>query len=365
MIPQLPHPRCAVRTAAVLVALIATPALGQSKTFELSPSGWQQVKEAPPGSDQAVVNSAREALAAGDATRALEILDLWIEENETTKKPELAEAYLVRGDAYVADEDEFKALYDYEQVVRDYGGSEFFVRALERELEVAKMYLGGLRKKSLGIFRIDSGIPLAEEIIMRINERLPGSRLAERALMMLADYYYEERDLRMAAETYDVFVALFPRSDQRKKALQRRIYANIAQFKGPNYDASGLIEARFQIMRYQAEFPLDAEQAGMSDALIARLDESGAQELLEESRWYERRGDPPSQRFTLQRLIREHPNSGAAKIAADVLASKQWGTVAEVRNRSRRAATPEAPPVPPAPSNGPGEERKQTSGGGQ
>ena len=64
----------------------------------------------------------------------------------------------------------------------------------------------------------------------------------------------------MAAETYDVFLTLFPKSEHRRKAMQRRVYSNIARFKGPKYDASGLVEAKFQIERFSA-VPAQAEQA--------------------------------------------------------------------------------------------------------
>lgn len=319
--------------AALVVACAAGGAMGQQKVFEMTGTGWEAKAAPEPGSDAAVIAGARKLLAEGDASKAIDILDTWIEANETTKNPNLPEAFLVRGDAILEDGNEFEALYDYERITQDYAGSEYFVRALEREFEVAKLYLGGLRKKSLGLFRIDSGIPIAEEIIMRINERLPGSRLAERAMLALADYYYDERDLRMAAESYDVFLTLFPRSEFRQKAMQRRVYANIAQFKGPSYDASGLVEAKYQAQRYQTEYPVDAERSGLGEVLTARLDEQTARQLLEVAAWYEKRGDPPSQRLTLQRLLRKHPQSGAAQIAADILTKNGWPLEAPVKPR--------------------------------
>ncbi|MCX5690342.1 MAG: outer membrane protein assembly factor BamD [Planctomycetota bacterium] len=319
--------------AALVVACAAGGVWGQQKVFEMTGTGWEAKAAAEPGSDAAVIAGARKLLAEGEASKAIDILDTWIEANETTKNPNLPEALLVRGDAILEDGNEFEALYDYERITQDYAGSEYFVRALEREFEVAKLYLGGLRKKSLGLFRIDSGIPIAEEIIMRINERLPGSRLAERAMLALADYYYEERDLRMAAESYDVFLTLFPRSEFRQKAMQRRVYSNIAQFKGPSYDASGLVEAKYQAQRYQTEYPVDAERSGLGEVLTARLDEQTARQLLEVAEWYEKRGDPPSQRLTLQRLLRKHPQSGAAQIATEVLTKNGWPLEAPVKPR--------------------------------
>jgi len=328
--------------AGVVVAFLCTGAFGQQKVLELTGSGWEAKKAPEPGTDAATIAEARRLLAEGEPSKAKDILDTWIEANETTKNPNLPEAFLVRGDAVLADGNEFKALYDYERITQDYAGSEYFVRALEREFEVAKLYLGGLRKKSLGLIRIDSGIPIAEEIIMRINERLPGSRLSERAMLALADYYYDDRDLRMAAESYDVFLTLFPRSEHRQKAMQRRVYSNIAQFKGPSYDASGLVEAKYQAQRYQTEYPVDAERSGLGEVLTARLDEQTARQLLEVAAWYEKRGDPPSQRLTLQRLIRKHPQSGAAKIAADTLTKNNWPLEAPVKPRVAPASPSDA-----------------------
>ena len=189
-------------------------------------------------------------VAAGKFSDAESQLDPWIETNANTANRYLAEAYLLRGDAKLGQDDEFQAMYDYEEVVKGYPSSEYFVTALERELEVAKLYFGGRRKKMFGV-RIDSGTPIAEETVMRINERLPGSRLAEKALMELADFYYRRRDLRMAAETYDTFIKLFPESSLRRKAYQRLIFSNVAQFKGTDYDASSLNEAKIQIQQRQ------------------------------------------------------------------------------------------------------------------
>ncbi|MBS0195879.1 MAG: outer membrane protein assembly factor BamD [Planctomycetes bacterium] len=321
----MPRPRSSPPRALrlLLLAALCAPAAAQNKTFELTDQGWTATKQPEPGTDAAVIASARAKLADKKFSEAIADLDTWIEANETTKSQYLPEAYLLRGDCKLADEDEFESLYDYEKVAKDYAGSEFFVRSLEREFEVAKLYLGGLRKKTFGI-RIDDGTPIAEEIILRINERLPGSRLGETAMLALADFYYNTRDLRMAAETYDVFLRLFPRSEHRQKAMQRRVYANIAQFKGPQYDASGLVEARFQIQRFQQEFPAQAEKSGMGDALVARLDESAAEQRLVSAQWYLRRGDLVSARLTLQRLLHSFPGTGATEQAIKILKEHNW-----------------------------------------
>jgi outer membrane protein assembly factor BamD (BamD/ComL family) len=296
---------------------------------------WTPVTSETEDADRQVMTRTRELIAAGDFDQARETVHRWLNKNSGSGSPYVPEAYILRGDAKVAQGDEFDALYDYERVVNRFPGSEMFAVALERELDVAILYLNGLRKKTFGI-RIDSGRPIAEEIIMRINERLPGSKLAERSLIELGDHYYRRRDLRMASETYDVFLTLFPNSRYRLHAIQRRIFSNVAQFKGPKYDATPLIESKLQIDQFAKQGAGSADQLGLGDELSVRLEEAAAESMWETSRWYLKRGDPTSARFTMGRLIRRHPTTKAAERAFDELSAKGW-----------LPAKPSAQPVPP------------------
>jgi len=313
-----------LRPAALAILCFAGLVRAQT-TYELrndaTPAPVRQTAEY--NEDEAVVTEARRLIAAGRTGAAKDLLTRWLKAGNRKNNPWLPDALLARGDARLARNDEFKSLYDYEKVLKDHTASDAFTKALEREYDVASLYLNGRRKKVFGM-RLDSGVPTAEEIIIRINERLPGSNLAERSLLELADYYYRVRDLTMAAETYDVFLALYPRSAMRARAQQRRIYATIAQFKGPRHDASGLIEARYQIEDFQRDFPVEAQRLGMSDALQARLDESAAEQLLTVARWYMKRDDGPSARLTLVRLIRKHPGTGAAREGYQLMERKGW-----------------------------------------
>lgn len=279
--------------------------------------------------DRRVIVEARRALADDRPEDAERDLSRWIGAEGNADSPYFAEALYLRGNAKLAQGEEFASLYDYERVARDFPASDVFTSVLERELDVAMLYLNGRSRRFAGLrVNIDGkgngAIGVAEEIILRLNERLPGSVLAERALLALADYYYRTRDLIMAAETYDVFLDAFPRSTNRPLALQRRAFATIAQYKGPLHDTGGLIEARLQVEQFQREYPIDAERLGMSDALRVRLDESAAEQLLTTARWYLDRGDEPAARFMLTRLLYTHPTSGPARDALAIFGERQW-----------------------------------------
>jgi tetratricopeptide (TPR) repeat protein len=313
-----------------LIALAACllaerPTAAQQSTYELdAEAGVWIAGEAPePGTDEWVIAEARRALAADKPGEAESALAEWLRVHERTDNPWLPEAYMLRGDARVARGNEYKALYDYETVAKDFTSSEVFLPTLERELRVARMYLAGLRKKFLGL-RIESATPIGIELMMRIQERAPGSQLAETAAIELADHFYRVRDLELAAEMYSIFLTNYPQSEHRLHAMLRQIYANVGRFKGPKYDASTLVEARALIRQFEAEFPQQAEELGITEALIARLDESAAAQMLASAEWYLRRGDEVSARFILRRLVVRHDGTVAAAGARDLLDARGW-----------------------------------------
>ena len=267
------------------------------------------------------LQQARVALANGDAARALNLSENFLENNPLGQGR--ADALLIQGGAQLALGYEYKALFAYEDVARRYSSTTSFIPALEREYEIAKAYAHGLRKRFMGTFRwIDAGDD-AQEIFIRIQERLPGSELAEKAGMELSDYYFRIRDMPLAADSYDLFVQNYPRSKRVNKAKLRLIYSYYAQFKGPQYDASGLREATSRLKLLQADDPALAQQIG-AEALLVRVYESEAAKLLNDALWYQGMGDFISTELTLRSLVNHFPKSiatiEALKIAPGVVA---------------------------------------------
>jgi outer membrane protein assembly factor BamD (BamD/ComL family) len=298
----------------LLPILLATlPVCAQQTETTLNDKGEWVVTDAPePGSDAATLAEARVKVAEGHPGRAVAILNKWIKKNKNTTNPHLPEAYLLRGRAKMADGNEFRAMFDFERLIREFPASEQFEDANYEEYKIAIAYLDGLNRKTLGL-RISPSESVGEETLVRVAERLPGSTLREQAFLSLSDYYYFRAvDMKSAALIYGYLVEQFPNTRYRKEAMAREIYANVARFKGPRYDASSLIEADILIDRFEANFPADARRTGIGDALSARINDSLALQVLENATWYANRGDKPSARFVLQRLMRKHPNTVAA-----------------------------------------------------
>jgi len=356
-----------------MVLATGSEALAQAEGFRLDEQGrWVRTEAPAEGTPSGELAAARKALANGEAGRSYRLADRWVREYGRSGHPQLAEGILLRGDACAAMGDEFQALFDYERVILDHPDSPAFVTAVERELSIATAYVNGTKRKGHLGLRINDASRTGEELLIRVQERMPGSQIAEQAGIELADYYYyRERDLRLAAEAYELFVENYPLSRWRMKAMRQRIYANIGRFKGPKFDASGLVEARFLIEDFAGEFPAEAERAGLSDALVARIDESIAAQKLDKAKWYLRRGDVVSARFVLRRLRRDYPTTVAATRALEILVERGWiepgarGSVAEPEAKGRPAPVGEGGAAEAGGEEAVGDERPADAASGE
>ncbi len=300
----------------LLGLLVPAPAAVAQQDFTLTEDDlWTAAEDVDPESPEGQLIEARRALADQDYTRAENLATRWLDRHR--RHPLRPEAYLIRADARKFRGDEYQALFDYEYIARIYPGSDAFIVALEREFEIARQYAQGMRRKLWGMRIVDASEE-AQELLIRVQERLPGSRLAEKAGMELADFYFRRGDMALAAEAYDLFTINYPNSEQISKARRRLIYAHLSSFKGPEYDAAGLHEARIKLQELKAVEPRTAEIVG-ADALLIRIDESDAAKLLENARWYRSTGDLISAELTIRRLVDRYPTTRATAQAMTLI----------------------------------------------
>lgn len=306
--------RTGLVTALLLSLWLATPASAQER-YELSAGDWQQIEAADPSSPEGKLQTIRKEMAQDNNKTAQNLASKWIE--TYPNHPMLVEAYLLRADARVKRHYYYKALFDYEYIIRMYPASEQFQTALEREYEIAKLYTAGMKRRLWGRRFLPAQAD-GEEVLIRIQERTPGSVLGEKASLSLGDYYFAEARMNDASIAYDLFLQNYPQSDHREGVLLRVIQANLATFKGPQFDSSGLLEAAQRIKQYQKEYPAAAERIG-AEALLVRIDESLALKAYLTGQWFEDRGRRVSAVVLYQRVVRDHSQTAAAREALERL----------------------------------------------
>lgn len=312
------------------------------QSFELKEGDFRAVEVPDPNTPEGQLHLIRQAIADKQGKQAVALADQWIK--RYPNHPMLPEAYLLRGDAKIVNRDYFLALFDYEFLLRAYPSSPQFEVALEREFHIAQAFDGGMKRRLWGM-RILPADGEAEELYIRIQERSPGSKIAEKAGIALADFYYRRSDMPMAAEAYGLFLQNYPESQWREHAMLRQIMANLARFKGPKFDMTGLIEAQTRLQDYQAAYPAAAEQVGVASLLI-RIDESMAERHFLVAQWYDDQDKPVSAIYMYKRVIQDHPRSAAARKALARLQELDPNLFAEQPD----AAEDKAPAVAPAPT---------------
>ena len=300
-----------------------SPAVVAQETRRLADDG-QLVKQPTyaPESPEGKIQQIRKFIAEDNGGDAEDLADDWIDDYPS--HPQIDEAYLLRGDAKMAQRDYYKALFDYELLIRSYPGSQHFMTALEREYKVALLYASGVNRPFLGLPLLPAEGE-AEELLVRIQERAPGSEIGEKASLSLGDFYYDTAAMYKAVDAYDLFLQNYPQSQHRRRVMRRLIQASLATFKGPKYDPTGLLDAATRLRAYRQEYPADAEQLG-ADALLVRIDESLALKVFYTAQWYEQKNKQVSAIFVYKRVVKDHPRTAAAQQAIKRLAEidPQW-----------------------------------------
>jgi len=294
----------------VMMLALAAPIMAQQR-HELTDGQWVQRETHEPDSPEGELDAIRKLIAQGEGKRAKHVADGWIDRH--AGHPLLPEAYLIRGDANVTRKHFFKSLFDYERVIREFPASQQFHTAMQREFELAKLFVAGTNRRLWGM-RILPANDEAEEILVRIQERSPGSDLGEMASMALANYYFNKPQMDSASEAYDLFLINYPHSEQREWAMLRLIQANLARFKGPNFDATGLIDAAQRLKTYRLDYPASSQRIGV-EALLIRIDESLAMRDMSAAQWHEIRQQPLSAVHLYQRVVQDYPRTASAQDA--------------------------------------------------
>jgi outer membrane protein assembly factor BamD (BamD/ComL family) len=333
-----PHAR---RRLIFLMAVLApSVCLGQTtqssdkKTWEYVSGQWPQVSElAPAPVSDPVIDRAEQYLAKGDSPAARQILLTW--EHSHKDSPVRDRCVFLIAQSYYLDDDWILAFYYLDEVMDEYPASRLFAACLQKQYDIADGYLSGHKRRFFG-FAILPAEDEAVEMMYRIQQRSPGSDLAERALLRTADYYYNSGQFDYAADTYAAYIRSYPRGKTVPRAHLREAFSNLAQFRGLRFDATPIIDARSQILDMERDYAKLSDDENLP-AVVDRIDSAFAGKLYVTADYYERTGQPKAAVYFYRFLINTYGNSPEAAQA-----------------RQRLTHMPKSalgPPYPP-PSNG-------------
>jgi tetratricopeptide (TPR) repeat protein len=223
----------------------------------------------------------------------------------------------LRADALIGKRDYYKAHVSLQGFLNQFAGTEYEDEALEKEFVIAEVFIGGTKRKFLGM-RILDATDIGLAILDDISANYPGTTIAELATLTKAEYYYGSGDFAFAEQEYAFLVQNFPRSRYVRPAMLQAAHSAMASFPGIPFDDASLIEAEERFNRYVAQYPGAAEQEGIGLILVA-IGEKRAAKELHIGRYYERTGQPRAARFYYRSTIDNWPETIAAVEAEERL----------------------------------------------
>jgi len=195
-------------------------------------------------------------------------------------------------------------------------------------------------------------------MLFRIQERAPGSPIAEKALLRTADYYYHTSQFDLAADAYAAYARNFSRSPEVPRVRLQEAFATLAQFRGPRYDATPLIDARAMFREIIERYPELAREENLPE-FIERIDNTLATKLYLTADFYRRTNQPHAAVFLYRMLLKTYPQSHDAGLAQNELRKMPAWALAEPAPPPAVLAAPSTQPdlpvnpvLPPAPSSG-------------
>ena len=317
--------------AIILSLALAHHAFADPRTFEFRGGHWPEIS----ASTQPTTGpSMQAALASDEELHHIETLlsqkeysyarkraILWLLANRGS--PFWDRGLFLEAQALFGYGNRIKAYFYLDELMDEYPESNLFTRALEMQYKIGEDFLNGYKRRLLGLPLLtaeEEGV----EMMYRIQQRSPGSPLAERALLRTADYYFSDQQYDLAADTYAAYSRNYPRSEKLPRVRLREAFANLAQFRGLRFDATPVIDARAQLVRIMEQYPDEAQTESLNEVL-QRIDETFARKLLGVADFYTRTHEPKAAVYTFRYLVNTYPDSPEAKTAqAKLREMPQW-----------------------------------------
>jgi outer membrane assembly lipoprotein YfiO len=340
--------------AALLLPVIFSPTLraqtDNPPAAEFKNGHWQPVEVAQPApvvANDPDLDHMQQLLDVGDAQAALTVGLDWVK-HHASKAPQRDRAlYLIALAKFRVDsgDDRVSAYYYLDELMDEYPDSKLFYPALQQQYVIADAYLNGHKAKFFGL-PILSMDEEAIEILYRIQQRSPGSPLAEKSLIRTCDFYYSTGEYELAHDAYGFFLKNYPRSPLVPMVMLRKAFSSLAQFRGVRFDPTPMIDARAELTDVITAYPALAKEEDLAP-IISRIDEALARKLLVTADFYNRTHAPKGAVYVYRYLIDTYPDSVDAATAKKTLAGMPKSALADLPPREGAdAAVPQGPPAP-------------------
>ena len=270
---------------------------------------WHEISAAPAAQfiDDPTLDRVERLIDAHQTSDAHTLLSPWLKENP--KAPDRDRGLFLLAEIYYQQDDRLTAFYHLDELMDKYPSSRFFAAALQKQYEIADAFLSGYKRRFLGLHILpaeEEGI----EMLYRVQERSPGSALAERAApfgrLLLPQFA-----VRSCRGCVWRIRPRLPRSPDVSYVKLREAFSSLAQFRGVRYDATPLLDARSQFLEVLDKYPDLAAQENVKDR-VERIDNTLADKLYVTGDFYTRTHKPAAAAYVYRYMLQKYPQAPVA-----------------------------------------------------
>lgn len=326
--------------SAILLAWACSPLLSEDVEMVYRDGQWVQLPPPAEGTPQGEAAIVRRDLKQQNFALAVDHANRFLSRYGTS--PLREEVMFQAGNAELAQKRYWQAYQWYERQLKDFPSGNYFDQAMAKEMEVAQAFLAGAKRPALGIFMVsaqDDGL----DILHRIAERGPNSDRAELALLAVAEYYVKDRRYELAAEAYDAYLRLFPKSPRAPQAEYDAADSYLRDYRGASFDDTSLIEAQQRFKAFAEHYPAAARQHDVQ-ATLGKIQDLRAARLYQTTQFYLKLNRPTAAAEYCRILLGDYPDSAYATGAQRTLDRLENRPVSTVSPAPVPASVPPAGP---------------------
>jgi len=205
-----------------------------------------------------ITAQAAELMQQGKLRQAEKILKTYLKTSEPGD-PERAPAMLLYADAAFMRGEYGQADLRYKNVINEFPNTREFAISIRRELDIAKAWLAGKKKRTLGILFLDA-TDEALDILSQIEQLAGGYRIAEVALWTKGEYFYKTGQFELAEIAFRRLAKEYKSPRYHQAAMYRSAASALASFPGVYFDDTPLLEAHELYTEYMESFPNEARR---------------------------------------------------------------------------------------------------------
>ena len=298
----------------LLVAIVASAGWAdegrkRTLTYDVARKELVEIPPPPAGTPAGDLHLIRTSLAAEDFRKAIKGAKRFVKDH-SQQDTHFPDVLVAQAEALIGLREYHKAHTLLVEYLDRFAGMEATSEALRLEFVIAEAYLGGAKRKFMGL-RVISGVDTAFDILDGMSVDHPNSPYAQLALKTKGDYFYRRGEHALAELEYARLLRDYPDGRYAQYALARSSEAALASFGGVPYDDAALIEAEERYLDYLRYYPGDARREGV-ELVLESIKETRARKEFEIGQYYERTEHLGSAVFYYESVLTHWPDTVAA-----------------------------------------------------